>query len=327
MNIMSALSDIDRIPLAMVPTPLQSVPRLAAQIGLEHLYIKRDDLTGFAAGGTKVRKLEYDFADIVAKKYTVVVTAGGIQSNLVRLSAAVAARYGIRLKAVLGGPPVTKREGNLLLNDLFGAEIRYLLNDDDNTRMTAIAEDWMEELRLQGEHPYLLPIGGSTALGSLGCISVMEELAAELGRDTAVQVVLPVGSCGTFAGLLFGARTAMPNARIIGISISRTAEAIRARTAELFNGCNELLGSNHALDSSDVECYDTYHGEYGTPTAAAHYAQKETACLEGVLLDPVYTAKAMSGLIDLAYKNVIRKDLPTIFLHTGGTPILFVSGA
>jgi len=323
---MPPLRTVRRIPLATVPTPLQSVPRLAAHAGLAKLYIKRDDLTGFAAGGTKVRKLEYDFADIVSKQHDVVVTAGGIQSNLVRLAAAVAARYGIQLKAVLGGPTVGKKEGNLLLNDLFGAEIRYLENDDDNARMTAMAISWMDELRQQGADPFLLPIGGSTPLGSLGCISVMEELAAELGDQSPVQIVLPVGSCGTFAGLLFGARLVMPNARIIGISISRTADAIRSRTAELFEGCNALLETHHTLSGMDVECYDTYHGEYGTPTAAGQQALTDTARLEGVLLDPVYTAKAMSGLFDLAQRGILKKDIPTIFLHTGGTPILFVSG-
>ncbi|NUN69131.1 MAG: pyridoxal-phosphate dependent enzyme [Bacteroidetes bacterium] len=324
---MQPLRTIRRIPLATVPTPLHSVPRLAAHAGLEKLYIKRDDLTGFAGGGTKVRKLEYDFAEIISKQHDAVVTAGGMQSNLVRLAAAVAARYGIPMKAVLGGPVPAKKEGNLLLNDLFGAEIRLLPDDDDNQHMTAMAEAWVEELRQQGADPYLLPIGGSTPLGSLGCIAVMDELAAELGDQSPVQIVLPVGSCGTFAGLLFGARLAMPNARIIGISISRTAAAIRTRTEELFHGCNALLGTGHALTAADVECYDTFHDVYGVPTPAAQEAQTDAARMEGLLLDPVYTAKAMSGLLALARQGVLAKELPTIFLHTGGTPILFTSGA
>jgi D-cysteine desulfhydrase len=320
---MNILSRIPRIHLAQVPTPLQEAPRLAQHAGLDRLYIKRDDLTGFAGGGTKVRKLEYDFAEIVAKGYDVIVTAGGVQSNLVRLSAAVAARYGIALKAVLGGPEFTSHDGNLLLDGLFGAEIRFLPNDDDNDRMTGIALQWMEELRSSGAHPYLLPIGGSTPLGSLGCISVMSELADALGRETPLQVIVPVGSCGTYAGLLVGARMVMPNARIIGISISRSGEAIRKRSAELIAGCAELLQTKFDVPESSMECYDTYFGEYGTPTAAGQQAVIDSARLEGLLLDPVYTGKAMAGLIDLAAKKELQSDIPAVFLHTGGLPVLF----
>lgn len=316
-------SHIPRIHLATVPTPLDEAPRLAKEIGLSHLFIKRDDLTGFAGGGTKVRKLEYDFADILAKKCDVVVSAGGVQSNLVRLAAAASARFGLKMKGVLGGPEFQSYDGNLLLNSLFGAEIRFLPNDDANDHLTSAAMEWAEELKQSGSRPYVLPIGGSTPLGSLGCISVIEEIAAQLKTQGKVQIVLPVGSCGTFAGMMLGARMILPDARIIGISISRSAAAIRKRTSELSAECAALLQLDYPLNENDIECYDHYHQEYGTPTPEGQHAVIRSARLEGLLLDPVYTGKAMSGLFDLAAKGVLDKNIPTVFLHTGGLPILF----
>ncbi len=317
------VEDFPHIHLGMYPTPLQAAPRLAKELGLASLFIKRDDLTGFAGGGTKVRKLEYDFAEILENNHDVVMAAGGVQSNLVRIVAAAAAMFNLKAKMVLGGPEFTSYDGNLLLDILFGAEIRFLPNDDANDHLTAAMTDWAEELKRSGSHPYMLPIGGSTALGSLGCITAVKEISAQLNTDKKVQIVLPVGSCGTLAGIILGARMFMPNSRIVGISVSRTSAAITKRTLEIISECRTLLNMPLDIQERDIETYDRYFTEYGSPTAEGQNAVIQCARTEGVLLDPVYTGKAMAGLIDLVVKKILDPDLPTVFIHTGGLPVLF----
>jgi D-cysteine desulfhydrase family pyridoxal phosphate-dependent enzyme len=322
---MLPLSSIPRVPLAVLPTPLESAPRLAQHCGLRRLLIKRDDQTGLAMGGNKARKLEYDFAEVLAKGSDVVLTIGGTQSNHARMTAAAARKLGLDVKLVLGGPRVTERQGNILLESILGAEVRYLVDNDENEALASAMEQWAEELRRAGKHPHCLPIGGSTGLGAIGYVRAMEELAGQFGTDP-VQIVIGVGSCGTFAGTILGARMFLPRARVIGISVSRTSTAIAARTAELMQECAGILRIDDVPGSRDVESYDRYHQEYGVSTPAGHDAILTAARLEGLLLDPVYTGKSMAGLIDLARTGVLDPSIPVIFMHTGGLPILFASG-
>lgn len=308
---------------SLLPTPLQPLPRLGAHAGLPQLFVKRDDLTGFAGGGTKVRKLAFDLVALKQGNIDTLLVAGGIQSNLVRIAAAAGAVNGMEVKAVLGGPSWTHFDGNLLLDLLFGAEIRHLPDNDDNDAMEAALSAWNDELTAAGKRTAMLPIGGSTSVGSLGCIELVHELADELGADAPVQIVLPVGSCGTFAGMLLGARIHLPQARIIGISVSRTADAIRRRTAELAETASSIVGHQGPYPLSSIECYDQYHEVYGEVTAGGKNAIELCARTEGLILDPVYTGKAMHGLLDLARTGVIDPSRPVVFLHTGGLPVLF----
>ncbi len=317
------LENIPRINLANVPTPLDEAPLLAKEIGLAKLFIKRDDLTGFAGGGTKVRKLEYDIAYVLQHHYNVVIAAGGVQSNYARLVAAAARKFNLKAKLVLGGQEFNSYDGNLLLDILFGADIRYLPNDDDNDHLTSAMMDWADELRLTGAHPYISPIGGSTALGSLGCINVVKEIADQLHTSEKVQIVLPVGSCGTIAGIIIGARMCMPNSRIVGISVARTVDAIKKRSLEILSESCSLLEKNYDFHENDIEPYGQYCEEYGIPTPDGQKAIIQCAHSEGLILDPVYTGKAMAGLIDLVRQGKLDKKLPTVFLHTGGFPIVF----
>lgn len=316
--------NLDRIPqikLANIPTPLENAPRLSEKIGLSKLFIKRDDLTGLAGGGNKARKLEYDFAEIINGGYDVVITAGGIQSNHARMTAAAARKLGLDVKLVLGGPDFEIPKGNLLLDNLFGAEIRYLVNDDSNDQLTLAMEKWADELKQKGREPFVIPIGGSTGLGALGYIKAMEELSAQLENDN-VQIIVGVGSCGTFAGTILGSKIFLPKLRVIGISVSRTSNAIKEKTKELIKESAALI--NYKIDEEiSIECYDNYHVEYGMITEAGKQAIELAANLEGILLDPIYTAKAMAGLIDLTKKGIVDKNIPVIFIHTGGTPIIF----
>jgi D-cysteine desulfhydrase family pyridoxal phosphate-dependent enzyme len=320
-----SLDVIPRISLAQLPTPLEEMPRLAEHLGLSRLLIKRDDQTGLAMGGNKARKLEYDFAEIMKRGCDVVVTVGGAQSNHARMTAAAARKLGIEAKLVLGGTDFSECRGNMLLDALFGAEIRYLVDDDSNETLAAAMDRWVDELKSQGRRPYALPVGGSTGLGALGYARAMRELAAQFGGGP-VQVVLAVGSCGTLAGVLLGSRLFMPEARIIGISVSRTTPRIKSQTMALVDEAASLLGVSHQLTEASVETYDGYFQEYGAFTRSAKEAITISAQLEGVLLDPVYTGKAMAGLIDLARTGVLLKELPVIFIHTGGLPILFAYG-
>lgn len=315
------LDKILTIELANLPTPIQEAKRLAEAIGLSKLFIKRDDLTGLAGGGNKARKLEYDFSEIVNGGYDVVITAGGVQSNHARMTAAAARKLGLDVKLVLGGPDFESAQGNLLLDVLFNVEIRYLVDDDANTSLESEMKRWSDELLIAGRKPFVIPIGGSTGLGALGYVKAMEELSYQCKHGN-VQIILGVGSCGTFAGAILGAQIFIPDARVIGISVSRAAEAIRKRTLELIEESARLI--NYKISKNiNIECYDDYHIEYGLMTDAGKQAIDLAANLEGVLLDPIYTGKVMSGLIDLTEKGIVSKNNPVVFIHTGGMPILF----
>jgi D-cysteine desulfhydrase len=316
---------LDRIPrvlLADIPTPLQEVPRLSRTVGLNRLFIKRDDQTGLAMGGNKARKLEYDFAEILNQGSDVVLTVGGTQSNHAVMTAAAARRKGLDAKIVLGGPPFTEYQGNLLLNVLLGAEIRYLKNNDRNDDLASAMDEWAEALRREGRRPYTLPVGGTTGIGALGYVRAMRELAAQLGSGPS-QIVLAVGSCGTFAGAILGARLYMPEARVIGISVSRSRAEIASRTMEIVAESAKILQCDVTLTCAGIESYDCYHQEYGVPTDSGREAIIACARLEGILLDPVYTGKSMAGLLDLARRRILDPAVPTVFIHTGGLPILF----
>lgn len=318
----TTLNDIPTIKLANIPTPLEEAPRLAAQMGLSKLYIKRDDLTGLAGGGNKARKLEYDFAAILNGGYDVVLTAGGIQSNHARMTAAAARKLGLDIKLVLGGPDFGILKGNLLLDVLFGAEIRYLLDDDENDHLTAAMELWSKELTNKGHKPYIIPIGGSTGLGALGYVKAMQEISTQF-KEGEVQIILGVGSCGTFAGTILGSEIFLPSSRVIGVSVSRTSAAIEKRTKEIILESAQLINYDINTDLLSVESYDDYFTEYGEITENGKQAIIDCANLEGILLDPVYTGKVMAGLKGLVEREIIGNTIPVIFIHTGGMPIIF----
>ncbi|MFN3693984.1 MAG: D-cysteine desulfhydrase family protein [Ignavibacterium sp.] len=320
--IIKSLNQISTINLASLPTPLDAAQRLAEKIGLTKLFIKRDDLTGLAGGGNKARKLEYDFAEIIKGDYDVVITAGGIQSNHARMTAAAARKLGLDVKLVLGGTDFDIAKGNLLLDVLFNAEIRYLVDDDANSSLELEMQKWADELLKEGRKPFVIPIGGSTGLGALGYVKAMQELAAQIESNN-VQIIVGVGSCGTFAGTILGAKIFMPEAKVIGVSVSRTVDAIKNRTKELIKESSDLINYKIDVDNLSIECYDDYHFEYGVITETGRQAIELAANLEGILLDPIYTGKVMAGLIDLTKRNIIDKNTPVIFIHTGGMPIIF----
>ena len=303
----------DRLPLGSWPTPLESAPRLGAELGFAPgvLSLKRDDLTGLGGGGNKVRKLEYLCAAAVARGATMLVTSGRIQSNHARLTASAASRLGLECVLVLAGEPPPKLSGNLTLESILGARIVWAGPAND-AQLEATVQDVASDAAASGAVVDVIPLGGSSALGARGYMECGRELEAQVPGLRLVVVALGTG--GTMAGLV----AALGADRVLGVDVGATADA-PARVARLV--CE--LGGGPA-DAGSLRIRSDQVGEgYGVLTPAASRAMSAAARLEGVFLDPVYTAKAMSGLAAAVADGSISPGDPTVFVHTGGLPGLF----
>lgn len=322
----TALARFPRLELVPSPTPLEKLERLSQQLG-RGVYVKRDDITPFALGGNKVRKLEFLAADALAQGADTLVTAGAIQSNHVRQTAALAARLGLGCVALLENPiGSTDRNylenGNRLLLDLFGAEVELVASLDNADDLLAATG---ERLRGAGKRPYLVPIGGSNALGALGYVRAGLELAEQIkaSGERFAAVVLASGSAGTHAGLALALEHALPGTRVVGVTVSRPDATQRPKVEGLLQRTADLLGVE-VPKALKVELWDQYFApRYGEPSAATLAAMRLLASHEGLLLDPVYTGKAFAGLLDGIAKGAFEGDRPVLFLHTGGSPALF----
>lgn len=315
------LAALPRLSIASLPTPLQPMPRLTAALGGPELWIKRDDLTGLALGGNKTRKLELLLADAKAGGAQTLLTTGAAQSNHCRQTAAAAARFGFDCVLVLPGQPpegAAAWTGNLLLDHILGAEVRWA---GEQERTLALAEA-AEQCLADGRKPYVIPYGGSNALGAASYAYAVAELS-EQGRPFD-RIVLATSSGGTQAGLLAGTRLCGYPARISGISVDQPGATIRRRVAELACETATLLGRGLSFAADEVEVFDDYLGAgYGVMDDPEQHAIRLFARSEGVLLDPVYTGRAAAGLIDLISRQVIGPKERVLFWHTGGTPALF----
>lgn len=321
-----ALARFPRLPLFSAPTPLEPLPRLSAHLG-RAIWVKRDDATSFALGGNKVRKLEFLAAAALAAGADTLVTAGAIQSNHVRQTAAVAARLGLGCSALLENPIGSTDgnylgNGNRLLLDLFGARVEACESLVDADRQLAILAD---RLTAEGRKPYVVPIGGSNPLGALGYVSAGLELAQQADRLGVKfsAVVLASGSAGTHSGLALALAHAWPEVPVIGVTVSRPRELQAPKVQALLQGTAELL--EVALPASTgLHLWDEYFApRYGEPNPGGQGAIRLLASLEGLLLDPVYTGKAMAGLLDGMRERRMPGSGPVLFLHTGGAPALF----
>ncbi|MGF6693654.1 D-cysteine desulfhydrase [Metapseudomonas resinovorans] len=322
----AALARFSRLELVPSPTPLEKLAHLSQKLG-RSVYVKRDDITPFALGGNKVRKLEFLAADALAQCADTLVTAGAIQSNHVRQTAALAARLGLGCVALLENPIGTSDSnylgnGNRLLLDLFGTECELVPNLDNADELLAATG---ERLRAAGKKPYLVPIGGSNALGALGYVRAGLELAEQIkaSGEHFSAVVLASGSAGTHAGLALALEYALPGTRVVGVTVSRPDATQRPKVEGLLQRTAELLGVPVPAGLK-VELWDQYFfPRYGEPNAGTLDAVRQVASLEGLLLDPVYTGKAFAGLLDGIGKGAFDGDGPVLFLHTGGSPALF----
>ncbi|MDC9818518.1 D-cysteine desulfhydrase family protein [Pectobacterium polonicum] len=323
---MKSIDDFERITLGFFPTPLEPLNRLGKALGID-LTIKRDDYTGFGGGGNKVRKLEYLMADARIQGIDVVITTGGHQSNHARMVAAAARKFGMKPVLVLRGDAPQTYQGNLLLDKLFGAELEFLDPQGYFAQIDGAMQAHADAAAARGEKAMIIPLGGATPLGALGYVRAVEEMDAQrkANRQPPPQIIVaPTGSGGTLAGLYVGARQYWPETKIVGISVSAKAEWFQERIAVMTQDCANLLQWPQQWTPDDIWIEDGFVGPaYGVPSDGGIEAIYRVAREEGVLLDPVYTGKAMHGLIHLVEQGHIAPNARVIFIHCGGSPALY----
>ena len=321
------LSSFPRVSLAHLPTPLEPMERLSKLLGGPQIFIKRDDCTGLATGGNKTRKLEFLIGDALEKGCDVILTAGGLQSNHARQTAAAAARCGLDCELFLEAVPGTPQEdydrnGNLLLDRLLGAVVERCPADGSLIgRMAARAE----ELHADGRKPYVVPVGGSNGIGALGYLDCALELLtqAEAQQLEISHIVMATGSGGTQAGLLAGLQRGGANARLIGINVSAPEADQKAKLQPVLEETFALAGLALPPDEAVICDGGYYLPGYGIPSEATLAALKLTAETEAIFLDPVYTGKAMAGMIAMIHQGALTTKDRVVFLHTGGAAGLF----
>jgi D-cysteine desulfhydrase family pyridoxal phosphate-dependent enzyme len=313
-----AHKSLPRIDLAHLPTPLDPLPRLTADLKGPELWVKRDDQTGLAFGGNKTRKLEFLTAEARDEGADLLITTGAPQSNHCRQTAAAAARLGMACQLVLTGSPPPSITGNILLDSLVGAEIVWAEGKDRDSVLDAT----FQRARQAGHLPFLIPYGGSSPTGIAGYVAAMQELSRQdLEFD---MIVLASSSGGTQAGLLVGGREVGFKGRILGISVDRQADELQTTVSDLANQTADRLGLGFKFEARDVDVDDRFlGGGYAVVGELERQAVRRFAQLEGILLDPVYTGRAAGGLLRLIEDGEIESGARVLFWHTGGTPALF----
>lgn len=323
MNLNLRIDNLPRVKLANLPTPFEEMKRLSKALNGPRIFVKRDDLTGPVFGGNKARKLEFVMADALEKGADVVVAPGSLQSNHARTVAIVARKLGVKAVLVLRGEKPQIYDGNLLIDKLFGAEIRFV--QAKQHEMEFILKSIMEELREKGCKSYYVP--PSPPLGAVGYVNAFRELvdqAESLGVEID-YIVHAAGSGATQAGLLVGSKAFNAKIKVLGISIEPDNYQLVKTTLTVAKECARILGLNVSLSLNDVEILYDYVGEgYGILTQEIKETIKTVAQTEGILLDPVYTGKAMAGLISMIKEGYFEKDENVVFIHTGGIPGIFV---
>lgn len=314
------------------PTPLQPMPRLSEALGGPTLWVKRDDCTALVGGGNKARKLEFLLAEARAQGADTVVTFGAVQSNHVRMTAAAARRIGMEPVLVLSGAEPETPTGNLLLDRVLGARTVFVPDYREEGAADAamqIVGEAIAGLHADGRNVYMIPVGGSTPLGDCGYVAGLLEIQEQTEAEgfTPAAVVTAVGTAGTYAGLLAGTLLREWNVRIHGVAVDTRDALDRYGQPPV----HDIVPEIGALLDTPLECgpelvhldYDYVGAGYGIPTAAGVEAIRLVAQTEGLILDPVYTGKAMAGLIGAIRQGAYAEGDHVIFLHTGGLPGLF----
>jgi len=310
---------INRLYFAHLPTPVEELPRLSEHLGGPRLLVKRDDQTGLAFGGNKTRKLEFLVAEAQAQGAQMLISAGAIQSNHCRQTAAAAARFGFACTLILTGDMPERPSANLLLDQMLGAQIVNVADRSDRDR---ILRETFESASRAGKKPYLVPYGGSSPVGALGYAFAMDELVKQ--NIKADWIVFGTSSGGTHAGLILGKRVFEFPGKVLGISIDESEAWLKSHVSTLASEASELLGERIIFTPEDVMATDDYcQAGYGVLTEAERESVKLFARYEGLLLDPVYTGRAAAGLIDLIRQGFFKKDETVLFWNTGGQPALF----
>lgn len=323
--VFGALASLPSVPFAPEPTPVEEMPRLrAALAGGPRLLVKRDDAIGFAFGGNKVRKMRLVAADALARQADTLITCGGVQSNHARVTAAAAAKLGLRAVLVANGVEPDRPTANALLARLLGADIRYVPTREARAiEMEAVAAAEREA----GRRPYVIPIGASTPLGAAAFAHAVTELLEQVAPPDVI--IHATSSGGTQAGLIAGCALANVRTKVLGISADEPAEALAKDVRRILLGLSDLIGpagASHtrALADAAIDIDDRFVGEgYGVPTPDSREAIELVARTEAIFLDPTYTAKAMAGLIARVRAGEFTSTHTVLFWHTGGQVGLF----
>lgn len=309
---------LPRVQLAHLPTTIEPLPRLSAALKGPQLWIKRDDQTGLAFGGNKTRKLEYLLADARAQGAEMLITRGAMQSNHCRQTAAAAARSGFECTLVLSGSAPSEIAGNLLLDQLLGAEIVWTEGEDPEQ----VLEETFTQAWEAGRRPYVIPYGGSNATGASAYVAAISELV-EQGMKFD-RIIFASSSGGTQAGMIVGVKALDLATHITGISVDKPSDELQSIILELAHQISELLRLNLDFQADEVDVDDRYlGGGYAVMGEIEREAIELFASTEGILLDPVYTGRAAAGMINRIRKGEFGSEERILFWHTGGTPALF----
>lgn len=314
------MASINRIKLANLPTKIERLNRLSEQLG-KNIYIKRDDQTGMEFSGNKIRKLEYCLAEALDKNCDYLITCGSIQSNHCRATAAAAAKLGLGVYLVLKGDENTSVEGNLFFDKMLGAEIKFVTGEEYKNKRTEIMESIKDELEKKGYKPYIIPEGASNGVGSLGYVNAMEEIL-EQEKEMGIKfdaIAVTVGSGGTYSGLYYGNRINNNSAVVYGFNITETKEHFQRVVIKLLEEISQYTGRKIDVAMDDIDIIDGYVGRgYALSRPEEIEFLSYLAKLEGLILDPVYTGKAMYGLVEEIKKGTFDKNENILFVHTGG---------
>jgi L-cysteate sulfo-lyase len=313
------VKNISRVCFAHLPTPIETLPRLSDALGGPRLLVKRDDQTGLAFGGNKTRKLEFLVAEAREQGAKTLISGGSLQSNHCRQTAAAAARFGFKCVLVLTGEKPEQASANLLLDQLFGAEIVHATQRKDRDR---ILQETFDRAVKEGMKPYLVPYGGSNPTGALGYAFAMKEMMEQ--NPQVDWIVFATSSGGTHAGLVLGQRVFSYKGKVLGISVDEPEEWLKDHVSKVASLASQRLGERIEFTPAEVLANANYcSAGYGVLTGLEREAIDLFAKHEGLLLDPVYTGRAAAGMIDLIRKGFFKKDETVLFLHTGGQPALF----
>jgi L-cysteate sulfo-lyase len=322
------LKSFPRVPLAHLPTPLEFLPNLTKHLGGPEIWVKRDDCTGLATGGNKTRKLEFSMGAALEKGADTIITVGAVQSNHVRQTAAAACKLGMKCEVLLehrvaDPSELYRTSGNVLLDRIFGANLREYAKGTD---FDAAMEEVADEVRARGGVPYIVPGGASNPVGALGYVGCGEELLRQFSeQDLKVDhIVTATGSAGTHGGLAVGLRASGSDLPILGIGVIAPQDVQEERVYDLACETAELIGKPGCVSREDIIADCDYIGPgYGEPTDAMNEAVLMLARQEGLLFDPVYSGKALAGMIDYVRQGRFGSGERIVFLHTGGAAGLF----
>jgi len=319
----------ERIHLANLPTRIEKLERLSKALGGLEIYIKRDDQTGTEISGNKIRKLEYSVKEAMDSGCDYLITCGGIQSNHCRATAAVAVKLGMKCCLVLRGTDSTQPEGNLLIDRLLGSDIRFVTAEEYSNEKSEIMESIKNEMEQKGFKPYIIPEGASNGIGSFGYYTAMEEIIQQ-EKELNISfdcIVLAVGSGGTYSGLWLANKLLNHPSDIYGINVCDDAKYFKERIQEILYESMKYMDVNVQVLQEDINIVDGYVGRgYALSRPEELKFIHDLAKLEGIILDPVYTGKAMYGLTEEIKKGTFKDYRNILFIHTGGLFGLFPQG-